>query len=229
MMKQKILLFVFFLTALSSYGQVKFDVVKAGDNYISTGSEALSSLSSEKAFANAILWIVDRATSGKDNIVDCDMDGKTVTAKLRMAQDESSKQAYTCEVKVTVSSGQVVVLAENIKSLTGGLFGETVLAFEKLNIEKKDKHKEMFNEFKRLANKTLNQMLKYIQTNDPGNLSHWSQVCSEELIPGMTENECKIAKGKPLSVSGGAERTQWMYSTSEYLIFTNGLLKAHIK
>lgn len=176
-----------------------------------------------------MLWIIDRANVGKDNIIEYDMQGQDVTAKLRFAATDNAKQVYACNVKITISSGQVVVTAGDIKSLTTNLFGETVLPFEKLNLEKKEKHKEMFNEYARLANKELNKLVKFIQTNDPGSLPHWNQVCADEISAGMNETECKIVKGKPLSVTSGSERTQWMYSTSEYLIFTNGLLKAHIR
>lgn len=228
-MKQLLFIAVLLLGTIGSYAQIKFDVVKAGGQYMATGSESLGSTSSQKAFANAMLWILNRANVGKDNIRECDMQGQAVTARLRMAESENAKQAYTCDVKVTISSGQIVILANNIKGVSNGLLGESTLAFEKLNLEKKEKHKEMFDEYKRLVNKELNQLLKYVQDNDPGAMPHWRQVCAEEIVAGMTENECMIVMGKPLSVTSGSERSQWMYSTSEYLIFSNGLLKAHIR
>lgn len=214
---------------MGSYGQIKFEIVKAGGQCMTTGSESLSATSSQKAFANAMLWIIDRANIGKDNIQECDMQEQTVTAKLRMSESEKAKQAYTCDVKVTISSGQIIILVNNIRCLSSGLLGESTLAFEKLNVEKKEKHKDMFDEYTRLVNKEMNQLLKFIKSNDPGNMPHWNSVCADETVVGMTENECKLVKGKPMSVTSGGERSQWMYSTSEYLIFNNGLLKAHIR
>jgi len=228
-MKQILFIAVFLLSVQGSYGQIKFEVVKAVGQCMATGSESLSTMSSQKAFANAMLWIIERANVGKDNIQECDMQEQTVTAKLRMSESEKAKQAYTSDVKVTISSGQIIFLVNNIRCITNGILGETSLAFEKLNVEKKEKHKDMYNEYTRLVNKELNQLLRYVKSNDPGKMPHWSQVCADETAVGMTENECKIVKGKPLSVTSGGERSQWMYSTSEYLIFNNGLLKAHIR
>lgn len=58
----------------------------------------------------------------------------------------------------------------------------------------------------------------------------WDLICSEHVRVGMTKNQCKLSWGEPESInktSGSwGVHEQWVYSSSSYLYFENGILSS---
>ena len=48
-------------------------------------------------------------------------------------------------------------------------------------------------------------------------------------VKGMTEDECRLAFGKPQTVLESNGEVQWMYSSSFYVFFKNGRVETIIK
>ena len=103
------------------------------------------------------------------------------------------------------------------------------LPFEKLQPEKKEKHKENLNEFAALYETYSKQMLEYIASTNPPVVTHWTEIKNKEVVKGMTAAECLLSMGKPASVQKSDGKEEWMYDAYTYLFFENGLLTSFIK
>jgi hypothetical protein len=71
-----------------------------------------------------------------------------------------------------------------------------------------------------------NPKLKYSKISN----EIWNLICSEQVRVGMTKQQCKLSWGEPESInktSGSwGVHEQWVYSSSSYLYFDNGILSS---
>lgn len=226
-MKKTVIFLLFTLFCIHINAQQFYQLSEADGEIVCTGVEEMNK-SDVNTFVNAMLWAIDKCPKLKENITECDMDKLKFTTKLFFTSNKDEKQGYECDLTVQVASQQLFFLFNNIYSTTTGLLGKRT-AFEKLNPKKKEKHKENYNEFTKLLNSVLGDLKKFIAENNVPKLKYWDKVVNEIVEKGMSEVECTLVMGKPINISENGQRVQWMYSTSTYLFFENGMLKTVLK
>lgn len=226
-MKKTIIFFLLTLFCVQINAQQTYQLSEADGEVVCTGVEQMKK-SDVNTFVNSLLWAIDKCPKLKDDIAECDMDKLKFTTKLFFTSKKDEKQGYECDLTVQVASQQLFFLFNNIYSTSTGILGKRT-PFEKLNPKKKEKHKEYYNEFTKLLNSELGGLIKFIGENDVPALKNWNKVKNGIVEKGMSEVECTLVMGKPINISKNGQRVQWMYSTSAYLFFENGLLKTVLK
>lgn len=203
-----------------------YKLVEADGEVVCTGSEEVGR-GDVASFANALLWAIDKCPKLKENISECDMEALKFSTRLYFSPEDNSNM-YDCNLTVTIASGRLFFLVNDINLTTSGLLGKKT-SFEKLNPEKKNKDKEHFELFTRMASKMLMDLVKYVNVNNIPSLPNWDKVKVGSVEKGMLPVECMLVLGKPVNVHETSKKVQWMYNTSTYLFFENGLLKTYLK
>lgn len=103
------------------------------------------------------------------------------------------------------------------------------LPFEKLNPEKKPKHKDYLTDFAKLHEGHVTQMLEFVVANQLPPITHWREIKENNVVKGMNATECIFSLGKPASVQKQGEKEEWMYDAYTYVFFENGLVASVIK
>lgn len=226
-MKRTIFIWLSMLLAVQLKAQKMYPLSTADNMIICTGSENI--VNTDKIiFANSLLWAIDKGSKLKENILQCDLNAMRYTARMSLASANDSKQSYTCNLTIQVISGQLVYLVSEIQSVTAGILGKS-MPFEKLNPEKKVKHKACMDGFVLLNSRMLDDFFKFVRENQISDLSHWDSVCNGNLVKGMNMTECKLIMGRPVDVQESPQRVQWMYDAYTYLFFEKGLLTTILK
>ena len=183
----------------SPYSEVKGNVV------ISEFHTLDKPTSAEGIFLNALLWMIENRelenTEEEDkSTFEIDYDKKQYLLEFTQTNFQSASR-YRCLFSVKVTDNIITILASNItyEAETNVIKLIKRLAFEKLQPEKKPKHKEYLNEFAKLHKETVKRMLEAITTNPAPTITHWTEIKDKEVVKGMSKQECLLAFGKPAS------------------------------
>lgn len=206
----------------------------ASDNgkSIVSGFVPFAGVSDETIFANAMLWAVENiCTKNRDGLFDINIEQKKFSANLELSSLPELEQnsLYYCKLNLRVAEGKLVFYVSDIMIESSILMIKKTTPLEKLNPEKKAAHKEAIDAYVQTISAVLNQLFDFVNKNNPGTISHWKKITYSTPIKGMTENECRLAFGKPQSVRDMGDEVQWMYSSSFYLFFKNGRVSTIIK
>ncbi len=207
-----------------------------GNTVISEFHTLDKSFSTEGIFLNALLWIIENRESEnteteKDKgTFDIDYDKKQYMLEFIQTNTQSASR-YRCLFSVKVTDNIITILASNItyEAETNVIKLVKRLAFEKLQPEKKPKHKEYLNEFAILHKETVKRMLEAITTNPAPTITHWTEIKNKEVVKGMSKQECLLAFGKPASVQKQGNKEEWMYNSYTYVFFENNIVTSLIK
>lgn len=237
-LRHNIIIYVlFFLCPLLAGAQVSspYSEVK-GSIVISEFHTLDKPASAEGIFLNALLWMIENREAGNTETeedkgaFEIDYDKKQYLLELTRT-DSKSASRYRCLFSVKVADNIITVLASNItyEAETNVIKLVKRLAFEKLQPEKKPKHKEYLNEFAALYKETVKRMLEAISANPAPVITHWAEVKNKEVVKGMSKQECLLAFGKPASVQKQGNKEEWMYDSYTYVFFENEIVTSLIK
>ena len=105
-----------------------------------------------------------------------------------------------------------------------GLIPRT-LRLEKLHPESNKRHAELVREFVEINSEYLNGMNEYIDSRRDIQSLFFSALSKGGPIEvGMNMDEVVILLGSPLDKRTSGNRTRWMYSNDEVIIFTDGVV-----
>ena len=234
--------FIFFLLGLIGFGQVFaqsfseekyiYPIGADGDKYVISGFIPFDKLEDKPIFANALLWTVEnicpRLMEGitrvdvKSNSFSCDW-------ILASAADSDLKNTYYCRVNFRIADGKLVYYVSDILAESAAFVMKKVTPFEKMQPEKKEAHRRIFEDFQVSCSTLLNQMFDYVQTNQLPAITHWEEIRLRKAVVGMNGTECLLAFGKPQTVLESNGEVQWMYTSSFHLFFKNGLVCTVLK
>lgn len=214
----------------SPYSEIKGNIVISEFHALDKPS------STEGIFLNALLWVIENRESEnteteKDkSTFDIDYDKKQYMLELIQTNTQSASR-YRCSFSVKATDNIITILASNItyEAETSVIKLVKRLAFEKLQPEKKPKHKEYLNEFAILHKETVKRMLEAITTNPAPTITHWTEIKNKEVVKGMSKQECLLAFGKPASVQKQGNKEEWMYDSYTYVFFENEIVTSLIK
>ena len=220
---KKILLSLLLSTLLTPViAQASYDITIVDKKREVRGAKSFQKDDNE-IFANAFLWAVEEGPGQKTEIIDYDFTKRQLAMVYNLKKDE--KTVYTCRFELKVAQGQLVFAVSEVK-MVGGLLG-AFSSFNKLDPEKKPKHRDILNEFQRLNNQKLEELFTYIEEYQP-KITNWKNVCTGRIDKGMSVDEIKLIYGKPESEQNDGSKTQYRFSTFIYVFVENGVVTSFI-
>lgn len=190
----------------------------------------------EGIFLNALLWVIENREAAREEEEsgtgrpEADYDKMQFSVPM-VEHDARSNSCYRYLLSVRVSDNIVTLLASDItyEAETAVIKLVKRFPFEKLQPEKKPKHREYLDGFASLCEERFRLLLKAVEENTPPVIRHWTEIKENRVEKGMTEAECLLSMGKPASVQKQGDKTEWMYDSYTYLFFENGRLSSFIK
>lgn len=223
-------LFAVVLGCLQMQAQVQPPYTIVDNKVVISQFESIEGATSEKLFLNALLWTIESAPQPEEKVLEVDYDKKQFEVAWML---DNSKTAcrYRCMLSVKVSDNIITMLASDISQEAETSVIKLVkrLPFEKLNPEKKPKHKDYLTDFAKLHEGYVTQMLEFVVANQLPPITHWREIKENNVVKGMNVTECIFSLGKPVSVQKQGEKEEWMYDAYTYVFFENGLVASVIK
>lgn len=190
----------------------------------------IDKLSGDDIFLKALLWTIKNGQKLEGQEIEVDYDKKQFALELYLTnQQTGTRYRYLFSAKVT--DNIITCLASNIVYEAEAAVIKLVkkLPFERLQPEKKPKHKEYLDDFANLNKKWMQQVIDFVNNNQPVVVTHWSEIKNKEVVKGMNEAECFLSLGKPASIQKTDNKVEWMYDSYTYLFFENGVLVSIIR
>lgn len=206
------------LLALPSTAQYHF--TELGDKLVFNGDKTVD-LDDADIFANVVIWTLQQAESGKDNLVLCDWSSLKETALFKL-NSPNSRRAYSFEMTARVSDEQLVWDVRDIKEypLASVKVG---IPLEKFYPAKKPAQREVLDEVDALVIELLDQFVSFVDSYKAD--VRLETIKAGRLEKGMSPDECLLIQGKPVRISDNGKKTTWLYSDDSYIIFEEGRLK----
>lgn len=209
-----------------------YPVSTDGNKYVVSGFIPYNDTNDGMIFANALLWTIENVCPQfREGITEVNVSQKNFNCKLVFSSAAGSglKNTYYCNAIFRVTDGKLIYYLSDISIESSAVVMKKVMPIEKLEPEKKSSHKETMDDFVEMESQILNKMFDFVASNKPKPVTHWDEISNGKATKGMTEDECRMAFGKPQTVSESNGETQWMYSSSFYLFFRNGRVETIIQ
>ena len=222
------------LANAQSYSEIgaPYPLKANGDRQVVSGFIQFNSSNDETIFANALLWVIENICPQlQEGITEIGIPTKKFTCQLALQPSAEGKPSATYYANATfrVADRKLIYYLSDITVESSSLIIKKLTPMEKLMPEKKASHKQMVEEFVQLESSVLNRMFDFVGTNRPTAITHWKDIGIRRAVKGMTEDECRLAFGKPQSIMDTNGEVQWMYTSSFYLFFKNGVVDTIIK
>lgn len=223
-------LFIITFTCLQTKAQVQAPYSIVDDKVVIPQFQSVEGTTSDNLFLNALLWTIQSAPQPEEKVLEVDYDKKQFGVAW-MLDNPKTACRYRCVVSVKVADNIITMLASDISQEAETAVIKLVkrLTFEKLNPEKKPKHKDYLTDFANLHEKQIAQLLEFITTNPLPPITHWREIKENDVVKGMNSTECTLSLGKPASVQKQGNREEWMYDSYTYVFFENGVVSSVIK
>lgn len=210
----------------------KYLLSQEGGKYVVSGFVPFANVEDEDIYANALLWTIENVCPRlKEGITEMNVTAKSFTCNLVLTSPEGSGQngTYYCRAIFRVAEGKLTYYFSNITVEAPILVIKKITPIEKLNPDKKETHRQTMDDFVVSESRLLNKMFDFVATNSPTTITHWQEIGIGKPVKGMTEDECRLAFGKPQTVMETNGEVQWMYNSSFYLFFKDGRVQTIIK
>lgn len=231
-----LLLFIFHIFTLSSQTFVEtgniYPLNIDGNKYVVSGFVSFENLNDEEIYANALLWTVENVCpKQQEGITKRDIKDKSFNCDFILGSLAGSglDNTYYCRALFRVADKKLVYYLSDILIESPAFVMKKVTPLEKLTPEKKTSHKQTMDDFIQVESSVLNKLLDFISSNKLSEITHWNEISIRKPVKGMTEDECRLAFGKPQTILETNGEVQWMYNSSFYLFFKNGQVQTIIK
>lgn len=199
-----------------------------------TGFQEFSGLNDEQIYANALKWAINEyCKERRDGLSEVQAIKKSFSYAASHDYIVEGKTKYTFQYKADIKAidGKLVyTLYDVFYRANGFLPFSSSSHIDKLNPEKKSKHKDILKAFEEVASHKLNILFDAIVANLCAPISHWSDINIQRPVKGMNEDECYLALGKPgTNYEDNNNRIQWSYGLNLILIFKAGKLETIIR
>lgn len=234
--RQSIVYIFFLLCAMSAKAQLAAPYSEVKGNVVISEFHTLDKPSTTQGiFLNGLLWMienreVENTDEEKKSAFEVDYDKNQFTLELVQTNPKTSSR-YRCLFSAKVVDNIVTLMSSNItyEAETSVIKLVKRLPFEKLQPEKKPKHKDYLDEFAALHKDFVNKLLEAIAANPAPNITHWTEIKDKDVVKGMNKPECLLSFGKPASVQRQGNKEEWMYDSYTYVFFENGIVTSLIK
>jgi len=181
----------------------------------------------KEIFINTLFYAIDKAERGRSHIVALDVEKKQFSVVL-----EFPSQFYSENSTYYKYANTFRVMGENLSFLSSemhvgyrNLMGDVKeMPFEKLDTNKKAKHKNYVNELAAINSNYLHDLILFIKNNEHETISHWNEIANGKVVKGMNETECLLSIGKPMHKRQNGNQTKWMVNNDFVIIFDNGIV-----
>lgn len=197
-----------------------------------SGFMPFGGLTDEEIYANAFLWVVENVCPRQlDGINYVKVSDKNFGCELVLTSGEDSGQenVYYCQADFRIADGKLLFFLSDVLIESSVFVMKKVTPLEKLIPEKKDAHKRILDDFVQVESEVLNRMFDYVAAHRLSPVTHWKEIAIRKPVKGMTQEECRLAFGKPQTVLETNGEVQWMYTSSFYLFFKDGYVQTVIK
>lgn len=210
-----------------------YPISAADEKQVITGFMPFEGFTDEIIFTNALLWTIENICPQlREGITQIDIPTKKFACEFTLtSRDNNSKQnnIYYGKASFRIADGKLIYYLSDILIESSVFVMKKVTPLERLNPEKKTSHKQTIDDFLQVESMMLNNLFDYIKTNKTASITHWNDIAIRRPVEGMNQDECRLAFGKPISILETNGETQWMYSSSFYLFFKNGIVQTIIK
>ncbi len=210
----------------------KYPLIQEAGKYVVSGFVPFANVRDEDIYANVLLWTIENVCPQlKEGITEMNVAARSFTCNLALTSPEGSgqKSTYYCRAIFRVAEGKLTYYLSNITVEAPILVIKKITPMEKLNPEKKEAHRQIMDDFVVSGSQLLNNIFDFVVTNRPSAITHWQEISIGKPVKGMTEDECRLAFGKPQTVMEANGEVQWMYNSSFYLFFKDGHVQTIIK
>lgn len=203
-----------------------------GNKYVVSGFVSFDNLNDEEIYANALLWTVENiCPKQQEGITKRDVKDKSFNCDLVLGSMAGSgfDNIYYCRAIFRVADKKLVYYLSDVLIESSAFVMKKVTPLEKLTPKKKASHQQTMDDFVQVESSLLNKMFDFISSNKLSVITHWNEISIRKPVKGMTEDECRLAFGKPQTILETNGEVQWMYNSSFYLFFKNGRVHTIIK
>lgn len=217
-------------TYLQTKAQIQAPYSIVDNKVVISQFQSIEETTSENLFLNALLWTIQNAPQPEEKIMEVDYDKKQFGVAW-MIDNPKTACRYRCVVSVKVTDNIITMLASDINQEAETSVIKLVkrLPFEKLNPDKKPKHKDYLTDFANLHEGYIAQLLEFVSNNQLPPITHWREIEEKNVIKGMNPTECILSLGKPASIQKQGNKEEWMYDAYTYVFFENGIVSSVIK
>lgn len=209
-----------------------YQVSAEGSACVVSGFTSFENVADENVYAKALLWTIENICPWlREGITEVNPPEKSFSCNLVLASGEDARQknTYYCRADFRVAEGKLLYRLSEVLIESEVFVMKKVTPLEKLTPEKKVSHRQTVDDFVEVESSMLNRMFDFIATYRLSPITHWPEICMRKPVKGMTEEECRLAFGKPQTVLETGGEVQWMYTSSFYLFFKDGRVKTIIK
>ena len=178
----------------------------------------------ETNFANAFLWTVENVCpKHREGISDIVYKERfSFDVMLEHMMPDRKTRLFSARVTLRFKDGKMSYLVSNI-TCQGSAALSKMSPIEKFNQKDTPANRQIIYGFEAACSKMLENLFHYVDTNSSMFISHWDDIAASRPVKGMNTDECLLAFGKPVNISG-TDEVQWMYTSSFFLFFKDGKL-----
>ncbi len=162
-------------------------------------------------------WAIDRGEMHRDGIKAIDHFSRTLVTDFAWDDDDIK---FTSKLQIQVTKSQLIFTFFDVLAQGGGFKGliGLKLDFNKINPEKKEKHKQMQDLFLTKAQQAVTVSYNSIEDSRI-RITNWENVVNGSLQKGMTIDEAYLIYGKPVTINSRDNETQVEYNSFTHVLF----------
>lgn len=184
-----------------------------------------TSPSNDDAFVNALVCAINTINPETEAIESVDYD-QHIFVVNRLLTTETGR-TYEYAIAVEISNGILSFMVPDVTvRYKEKLFISRKTSFKKLNLEKKELHRQFVEEFSLLNSTFISQMAQAVDDKSTAKVTKWADVKKGKTIKGMNGTEVLLIEGKPDMITEAGEGiVKWMYGSNRIIIFNNGTVE----
>ena len=205
--------------------------VENGKVIIAQADKVISDAPIDRLYFKTLLWFIERQQISEETqlpLVEIgrDFDNHRVEVAIQF-QNKDNQLIYKCLLSVKLAENSISILASKItaESTVNVIKLVKRTSFDKLQPDKKPKHKEYLDEFSSLYQEYVQQMMGYINSHPMPIVNHMADMINGRLVKRMTKEECTLTMMRmPRSCQLQGETLKLMFDSSTYVFIENGVV-----
>lgn len=216
--------------SFSEIGAV-YHLANDGSNLVISGFQNLPK-PDEVIIGNAYIWTLENVCPQlKEGITETSFQQKRFEfdVKLEHLGKDMKTYAYSAHVIIRAKDGKLSYLVTNLlhQNAFGGIVNRATPLL-KYAAKETASNTAILEGAEEAVSAMLNKLFDYIVERESLPITHWPDIYISRPVEGMNTDECLLAFGKPLVVSG-TDEIQWMYNNSFFLFFRDGIVTTILK
>lgn len=177
-----------------------------------------SGIDEDLQFAKVMKWAIDRGKEHRDGIKAIDYYSRTLISEFDWDDDDIK---FSSKLQIKVTQTHFIFSFFDITAQGGGGIKSLIgmkMDFNKINPEKKEKHKQMQDLFLTKAQQAATVAYNVIEDSQI-EITDWNNVVNGRLTKGMTLDEALLIYGKPITMNSRDNETQVDFNSFTHVLF----------